>query len=68
MPPGGWDAWAAFLDLDRWRGVGMTGLAPLTLHDVDAYERRYGVALDADLMKRLDFARLAAVRDPKEKP
>lgn len=62
--------WSVFCDLDRWRGAGMMGLAPLTLHDLDAYERRYGVTLaaeDADVMKRLDFVRLAAARPEKGK-
>lgn len=60
--------WAVFCDLDRWRGAGMMGLAPLTLHDLDAYERRYGIPIppeDADLVKRLDLVRLAAARPPK---
>ncbi len=38
-------------------------MAPLTLHDLDAYERRYGVTFtadEADLLKRLDHVRLAA--------
>lgn len=60
-----------FLDLDRWRGVGMMGPSPLTLHDLDAYERRYGLTLsseDADAVKRMDLTRLAAMHPPKEKP
>lgn len=46
----------------------MMGLAPLTLHDLDAYERRYGIAIapeDADVLKRLDFVRLNAARPEK---
>jgi len=71
LPADGAWLWDVFLDLDRWRGVGMMGLAPLTLHDLDAYERRYGLALspeDADLLKRLDLVRLAAAQPPKETP
>lgn len=64
LPDGmGW-LWTVFLDLDRWRGAGGMGPAPLTLHDLAAYERRYGLTLspdDADLLKRLDTERLAAL-------
>jgi hypothetical protein len=55
--------WGVFCDLDRWRGMGMMGMAPLTLHDLAAYEARYGIALgpdEADLLKRIDVARLNA--------
>lgn len=63
------DVWALFCDLDRWRGTGMMGLAPLTLHDLAAYEARFGFPIGpdvADLVKRLDFVRLAASQPAKE--
>ena len=56
--------WDAFMELHRWRGVGAMSMAPLTLHDIEAWERRYlprGCRLtpdDLDVLKRLDGAAL----------
>lgn len=44
--------------LAMWRGVGGFGPSPLTLADVDAYERRFGRRFlpgELDLVKRLDL-------------
>lgn len=64
--------WQSFLDLDRWRGGGGMGMAPLTLHDVEAWERRTGVTLsaeDCDVVKQLDIVRLtAASASRKQQP
>lgn len=46
-----------FRTLSLWRGASGMGASPLTLHDVDAYERRYGVTFLPgllDLLKLLD--------------
>lgn len=54
--------WALFCDLDRWRGAGGMGPMPLTLHDLAAYEARFGVRLAAstvELVKQLDAVHLA---------
>jgi hypothetical protein len=71
LPVDGAWLWAAFLELDRWRGMGMMGPAPLTLHDLAAYEARYGVTLtpdEADAIKALDAERLAAAAPEKGTP
>lgn len=55
----------AFLEMDRWRGAGgMGGPSPLTLHDVEAWQRLSGVTLHPQqvaLVKRLDHVRLASL-------
>jgi hypothetical protein len=41
------------------------GPSPLTLHDLAAYESRYGIPLspeDCDTLKRIDTERLTALR------
>ncbi len=46
-----------FQTLSLWRSAGGMGPSPLTLHDVAAYEARYGVRFfpgELDLLKRLD--------------
>jgi hypothetical protein len=51
--------WNRFLELQRWRSGGGMSNAPITLPDIEAYERRYGVQLTAfetDCMKSLDLA------------
>jgi hypothetical protein len=56
-------AWDAFGELDRWRPAGAFNLSPITLHDLEAYERRFGDALgaaDCAWIKMIDFERLAA--------
>lgn len=56
--------WECFLELHKWRGTTGMGPAPLTLHDVAAWEARYlpaGVRLDAadvELLKQLDIVAL----------
>lgn len=56
--------WDAFLDLHRWRGVGGMGPAPLTLADIEVWERRFfpeGMRFspaELDLLKRLDTVAL----------
>lgn len=63
-------AWVVFCDVDRWRGAGGFGMAPLTLHDIAAYEGRHGLTLDAEtleLVKACDHERLAASAPAKEK-
>lgn len=62
--------WAAFLDLDRWRGTGGLGPSPLTLADLAHYEARTGLRFCAEALehlKRLDALRLAALA-PKQTP
>lgn len=54
-----------FRRVSRWRGGGGMGSAPLTLHDIEAYERRLrGGRLftpgELDLFKRLDTVTLAS--------
>lgn len=54
--------------MDRWRGGGGMGLMPLTLHDVAAYERAFGVRFlpaELDVLKALDAERLLAAAPPK---
>lgn len=54
--------WDLYLSLQRWRGNGGMAAASLTLPDIEAFERRYGVALTAwqcDCIKALDLAFLA---------
>jgi hypothetical protein len=53
--------WNLYLQIQRWRGVGGMGAAPITLHDLDAFERRYGFSLtpfECDCIKSLDLAYL----------
>ena len=69
LPPDGAWLWGVFLDLDRWRGAGGMGMAPLTLHDLEAYERKYGITLDAgdcDVLKHLDVERLVAAQPKRD--
>lgn len=64
LPPGFAPLWRAFQRMQAWRGTGALGPAPLTLHDVEAYERRYQHRLQPGalaVLKRLDFAALAGV-------
>ena len=54
-----------FHRMSEWRGVGGFGPAPLTLHDVEVFERRMrdGRAYlpgELDLLKRLDATLLTA--------
>lgn len=68
LPDGCVALWSLFLDLDRWRGTSGMGPMPLTLHDVEAYERRHGVtvsAADCDALKTLDFVKLTAMLPKK---
>lgn len=54
--------WRHFCAINHWRGAGGFGAAPLTLPDIDAYERRFGVVFMAgelDLIKQLDAITLA---------
>ncbi len=70
LPDDGVFAWVVFCDLDRWRGAGGFGMTPLTLHDLAAYEARYGIRLDpetVELVKVLDHERMAASQ-PKPTP
>lgn len=53
--------WRRFLDLSHWRGGGGFGASPITLHDVEAWERRFGYVLmpgELDVVKALDMAML----------
>lgn len=68
LPPECVLAWVVFADLDRWRGGGGMSVAPLTLHDVAAYEARCGT-LDletVELVKVCDAERLLSTIDKKE--
>lgn len=63
--PGEWvPLWDAFLELHRWRGVGGMGSAPLTLRDIEVWERRFfpeGMRFsptELDMLKRLDTVAL----------
>jgi len=57
--------WETFLALHRWRGMGGMSVAPLTLSDVEAWERRFLPPdtrlsdADLELVKRLDDAYLS---------
>lgn len=55
--------WHRYLALQRWRGASSMGMSPITLHDIDAYERRYGepfTSWETDVMKTIDLAFLAS--------
>lgn len=56
--------WDVYLSLQRWRGAGGMGNAPMTLHDLSAFEARYGYTLtpwEADCLNALDRAHLATM-------
>ena len=57
--------WRGFQEMDRWRGAGgMGGASPLSLQDVESWQRLYGVTLlphEVDVVKRLDFLKLNAM-------
>lgn len=69
IPPAGQQLWDTYLQLDASRQSGMSA-QPITLHDLDAWGRLYGVRMtpwELDTLIQLDKAALARAAEARTK-